>query len=215
MPPEQLVDVPVPQVHERFSRSLVYEQGTRFLESLHRRWEAEEAARLALLEEEQMDEEEEEEEVEVSRLLPHFRPRRWCWYVHAGSICPRGWDCTLLHTMSLSFIQTHGSALCWWAWGPRAWPSLGPFLGAPAGSPGQVKYTGGTGSGAWRPLTPSWVPVVWCGSTTNHGSRGGGSACAYFRGSDRGMPVPQIMPVRGGRQLSLRTSTGAVLGQGC
>ena len=97
MPPEQLVDVPVPQVHERSSRSLVYEQGTRFLESLHRRWEAEEAARVALLEEEQMDEEEEEEEVEVSRFLPHFRPRRWCWYVHAGSICPRGWDCTFAH----------------------------------------------------------------------------------------------------------------------
>ena len=47
MPLEQLVDVPVPQVHERSSRSLVYEQETRFLlESLHRRWEAEEAARL-------------------------------------------------------------------------------------------------------------------------------------------------------------------------
>ena len=99
MPPEQLVDVPVPQVHERSSRSLVYEQWTRFLESLHRRWEAEEAARLALLEEEQMDEEEEEEEeeVEVSRFLPHFRPRRWCWYVHAGSIFPRGWQCTFAH----------------------------------------------------------------------------------------------------------------------
>ena len=52
MPPEQLVDVPVPQVHERSSRSLAYEQGKRFLEGLHRRWEAEEAARLALLEEE-------------------------------------------------------------------------------------------------------------------------------------------------------------------
>ena len=34
MPPEQLVDVPVPQVHERSSRSLVYEQGKRFLEGL-------------------------------------------------------------------------------------------------------------------------------------------------------------------------------------
>ena len=98
MPPEQLVDVPVSQVHERSSRSLAYDQETRFLlESLHGRWEAEEAARLALLEEEQMDEEEEEEEVEVSRFLPHFRPRRWCWYVHAGSICPRGWDCTFAH----------------------------------------------------------------------------------------------------------------------
>ena len=68
-----------------------------------------------------------------------------------------------LHTTSLSFIQTHGSALCWW-FGPgyRGLASLGPFLGAPAGSPGQVKYTGGTGSGAWHPLTPSWVPV--CGA---------------------------------------------------
>ena len=46
--------------------------------------------------------------------------------------------------------------------------SLGPFLGAPAGSPGQVKYTGGTESGAWHPLTPSWVP-------------------------SRGVPAPQIM----------------------
>ena len=44
--------------------------------------------------------------------------------------------------------------------GFRGLASLGPFLGAPAGSPGQVKYTGGTGSGAWHPLTPSWVPSV-------------------------------------------------------
>ena len=77
-----------------------YDQETRLLlESLHRRREAEEAARLALVEEEQMeeDEDEEEERVEVSRFLPHFRPRRWCWYVHAGSICPRGWNCTFAH----------------------------------------------------------------------------------------------------------------------
>ena len=45
--------------------------------------------------------------------------------------------------------------------GSRGLASLGPFLGAPAGSPGQVKYTGGTGSGAWHPLTSSWVLV--CG----------------------------------------------------
>ena len=70
-----------------------------------------------------------------------------------------------LHTMSLSFIQTHGSAMCWWMVGPgsRGLASPGPFLGAPAGSPGQVKQTGGTGSGAWHPLTPSWVPV--CGAS--------------------------------------------------
>ena len=94
MPREQLVDVPGPQVHERTS----CEQETRFLlESLNRRWEAEEAARLAHVVEEQMEEDEEDEGVEVSRFLPHFRPRRWCWYVHAGSICPRGWDCTFAH----------------------------------------------------------------------------------------------------------------------
>ena len=98
MPPEQLVDVPVPQVPERSSGSLAYEQETRFLlESLKRRLEAQEAARLARVEEEQMEEDEEEEVVEGSRFLPHFRPRRWCWYVRAGSICPRGWDCTFAH----------------------------------------------------------------------------------------------------------------------
>ena len=104
-----------------------------------------------------MDEEEEEEEVEVSRFLPHFRPRRWC--MPAASALVDG--IAHLHTMSLSFIQTHGCALCWRMVGPgfRGLASLGPFLGAPAGSPGQVKYTGGTGSGAWHPLTPSWVPV--------------------------------------------------------
>ena len=94
MPPEQLVDVPVPQVHERSSRSLLHEV-------LRRRQEAEEAARwreqIALLEEEEMDEDEEEEEVEGSRFLPHFRPRRWCRYVLAGSICPHGWQCTFAH----------------------------------------------------------------------------------------------------------------------
>ena len=38
----------------------------------------------------------------------------------------------------------------------------------------------------------------WCASTTDHGRCGGDSACAYCSGTDRGMPVPQIMPVRGG-----------------
>ena len=97
MPPEHLVDVPVPQVHERSSSR----NWKSLLEGLHRRQEAEEAARrreqIALLEEEEMDEEEEEEEVEGSRFLPHFRPRRWCRYVLAGSICPHGWQCTFAH----------------------------------------------------------------------------------------------------------------------
>ena len=76
--------------------------------------------------------------------------------------------------------------------GLRGLASIGPFLGAPAGSPGQVKDTGGTGSGAWHPLTPSWVPSVVCRST-DHGRCGGGSACAYCWGTDRGIPVPQIL----------------------
>ena len=69
-----------------------------------------------------------------------------------------------LHTMSLSFIQTHGSALCWWLLGPgfKGLASLGPFLGALAGSPGQVNYTGGTGSGAWHPLDPFLGAFPWC-----------------------------------------------------
>ena len=94
MPPEQLVDVPVPQVHERSTSGLL-------LEVLRWRQQVEEAARwreqTALLEEEEMDEDEEEEEVEGSRFLPHFRPRRWCRCVLAGNICPHGWQCTFAH----------------------------------------------------------------------------------------------------------------------
>ena len=94
MPPEQLVDVPVPQIPERPGRGELHEV-------LRRLEEAEEAARrreqITLLEEEEMDEDEEEEEVEGPRFLPHFRPRRWCRYVLAGSICHRGWQCTFAH----------------------------------------------------------------------------------------------------------------------
>ena len=94
MPPEQLVDVPVPQIPESPSR--------RELHEVLRRLEEEEEARRwreqnALVAEEEVDEDEEEEEVEGSRFLPHFCLRRWCWYVHAGSICPRGWQCTFAH----------------------------------------------------------------------------------------------------------------------
>ena len=49
--------------------------------------------------------------------------------------------------------------------GSKGLASLGPFLGAPAGSPGQVKCAGGTGSGAWHLLTTSWVP---CGVVRQH-----------------------------------------------
>ena len=95
------MDVPVPQVPERPARSLLHEKGKSLLEVFRRRQEAEEANRWreqnAVLEEEEMDEDEEEEEVEGSRFLPHFRPRRWSWYVLAGGICPRGWQCTFAH----------------------------------------------------------------------------------------------------------------------
>ena len=82
MPPEQLVDVPVPQVPERSSNR-------QLLEVLNRC--------RSLEEEEEVDEDEDEDEVEGSRFLLHFRPRRWCWYVRAGGICPRGWQCTFAH----------------------------------------------------------------------------------------------------------------------
>ena len=58
--------------------------------------------------------------------------------------------------------------------------------GLPLPVPGQVKYTG---AGAWHPLTSSWVA-----STKDYGESGGNSACAYCCGTDRVIPVPQIMP---------------------
>ena len=184
MPPGQLVDVPVPQAHERSSRSLLYERGKSLLEGLHRRQEAEEAARfreqIALLEEEEMDEDEEEEEV-TSVLVAGAGTCLLAASALTDGSAP-------LHTMSLSSIQTHGSAC------GGGWLGLSP--------------------GAWHPLTPSWVPSV-VRRTTDHGSCGGGAACAFCGGTDRGMPVPQITPVRGGGQLVRRTSTDAVLGQGC
>ena len=82
MPPEQLVDVPVPQIPGR--------PGRRQLHEVLRRLEE-------VLAEEEVDEDEEEEEVMGSRFLPHFRPRRGCRYMLAGSICPRGWQCTFAH----------------------------------------------------------------------------------------------------------------------
>ena len=67
--------------------------------------------------------------MEVSRFFPHFRPRRWCWYVRASSMCPRGWDCTFAHHES----ELHPDS--WWCIvlvlvGPgfRGLASLGPFL---------------------------------------------------------------------------------------
>ena len=77
------MDVPVPQIAEKPSRRELHEVLRRLSSSLE--------------EEEEVAEDEEEEEEEGSRFLPHFRPHRWCWFVHAGSICPRGWQCTFAH----------------------------------------------------------------------------------------------------------------------
>ena len=119
MPPEQLVDVPVPQVPERL--------GSRELLQVFRRLQEEEVnlwrVHNALQGVEQMDVGEEEEVVEGSQFLPHFRPRRWCWYVRAGGICPRWWDCTFAHHES----ELHPDS--WqcnvvvggWCLGPGAW----------------------------------------------------------------------------------------------
>ena len=119
-----------------------------------------------------------------------------------------------LHIMSLSFIQTHGSALCWWmvGLGSRAWHPLDPFLGAPAGSPGQVKYTGGTGSGAWHPLTPSWVPSVVCCTTVMEDVEV--VQLVLLLGDRSWYTSATDLAGRGGGQFR-RASTGAVPGQGC
>ena len=88
--------------------------------------------------------------------------------------------------------------------GSRGLASLGPLPGCPCRFSGAGYHISleARGQVAWHPLTPSWVPVC-------------GAAAPQIMEVVEGMPVPQIMPVRGGRQLSLRTSTGAVLGQGC
>ena len=60
--------------------------------------------------------------------------------------------------------------------GPRAWHPLDLFGVLLPVLRGRLNLLG-TGSGAWHPLTPSWVP--WCASTTVFGGCGGDPACAY------------------------------------
>ena len=172
MPPEQLVDVPVPSRRQLF----------------------EVLSRSQSLQEEEVAEDEVEEEVVGSRFLPHFRPRRWCWYVRAGGICPRGWQCTFAHHESElhpdSWEVLGGGG--WLVSGSRGLASLGPFMGAPAG-PGAGKIYWGHGVRGLASPDPLLGAIPWCASTTDHGRGGGDSACAYCRGTDRGMPVPTIM----------------------
>ena len=122
-----------------------------------------------------------------------------------------------LRTMSQSSIQTHGSA-CGGGWlglGPGAWHPLDPSWAPMPVLRGRLNILEARGQGLGVPWTLPGCQSVVRQHPTDHGSCGGGSACAYCRGTDRGMPVPQIMPVRGGGQLVRHTSTGAVLGQGC
>ena len=84
---EQLVDVPLPQIAEKIA--VLQEDVRRFCREQN-----------ALEEEEEVEEDEDDEEEEVSRFLPHFRPRLWCRFVLAGSICHRGWQCTFAHLES-------------------------------------------------------------------------------------------------------------------
>ena len=99
----------------------------------------------------------------------------------------------------------------WWS-GFRGLASLGPFLGAPASSSGQVKYTGGTGSGAWHPLTPSWVPsVVYC---TTFMEAVEVVQLVLLLGDRSWYASATDLAGRGGG-LFRRASTGAAPGQGC
>ena len=142
MPPEQLVAVPVPQVPER--------PGTRELhEVLRRLQKVEEATRWgeqnALLEEEEMDEDEEEEEVRArgSFLTSVLVAGAGTCLLAASALMDGS---APLHTMSLSSIQTHGSAC------GGGWLGLGP--------------------GTWHPLDPSWVPLPVPGAGKIHWEHG-------------------------------------------
>ena len=78
--------------------------------------------------------------------------------------------------------------------GSRGLASLGP----PCRSPGQVKIFWEHGVRGLASRDPLVGAIPWCASTTDYGESGGNSACAYCCGTDRGVPVPQIMPERGG-----------------
>ena len=163
-PPNMVVDEPVPQIAEEIVERPVPPVVLRALQELRRRNLEQNA-----FEEDEEEEEEDEEEVKISRFPPHFRLRLWCRFLLAGSTCPHGWQCTFAHHES----QLHPDSwlvqcgVGWLVFGSRGLASLRPFVGAPAGSPGQVKCTGGTGSGAWHPLTPREChPVVGSGRCT-------------------------------------------------
>ena len=90
--PEQFVDEPVHQIAEEIVERPVPS------ERIHELLRALQELRRRNLEQNAFEEEEEdEEEMEVSRFPPHFRPRRWCRFVQAGGVCPRGWQCTFAH----------------------------------------------------------------------------------------------------------------------
>ena len=96
--PEQIVGEPVPQIAEEIVESPVPSERIHepiFLPAVLR---ALQELRRRNLEQNAFEEDEEdEEEEEISRFPPHFRPRRWCRFVQASGVCPRGRQCTFAH----------------------------------------------------------------------------------------------------------------------
>ena len=129
MPPEQFVDVPVPQVHERSSRSLLHEVLRRRPGGVsrlpfwkRRRWMRTRKRKTW--------------RARGSFLTSVLVAGAGTCLLAASALMD---DSAPLHTMSLSSIQTHGRA-CGGGWlglGSGAWHPLGPFLGARAGPRGR------------------------------------------------------------------------------
>ena len=166
--PDQLVEVPVPQITEEIVEKPVLSERIHGPVVEQIRGLSEAVRRFC---EQNAHEEEDDEEEEISRFPPHFRPRLCCQFLLAGRTCPHGVRCTFAHHESElhpdswecdlavgDFVLKSGgyvpSSIAWVQGLGIPWT----LLGCPCRSPGQVKYTGGTGSRAWHPLTPSWVP---------------------------------------------------------
>ena len=134
MPPEQVVDVPVPRF---MGGLLMIRRHASFLRAFtgvgRRLWRR---PGLSLW--------------QRSRWMRYWKMKRWkSRGSYLTSVLVANADTCLpatsalvggtahLHTMSLSFIQTHGSALRWWVVGPgsRGLASPDPFLGAFRGVP--------------------------------------------------------------------------------
>ena len=147
MPPEQLVDVPVPQIPRGLAEGSFMRSSAGC-----RRWRRRQGG--------------------VSRM-PFWKRRRWMrtrkrWralvsfltsvHVAGAGTCKSAAFALVdgsapLHTMSLSSIQTHGSAMWWWVAGVWVQGLDIPctLLGCPCRSPGQLKFSGARGQGLGIP----------------------------------------------------------------